>query len=172
MSKLIPKEDDSDVTMTEAEEKHMIVAIRIECHYHAHHLWLKDMQYLEPEKLEKIKNIPCAIVNGRYDLICPPNAAWRLHKALPKSKLFIIPDAGHSASVRSFSMLYLFSHTDCQYRSRVRKTSLSKFAMSLQPFPYDRGDSWNDFDRKDRKEVDVLVDGTTIKSRANQFLPG
>jgi proline iminopeptidase len=104
VSKLIPKEDDSDVMMTEAEEKHMIAAIRVECHYHAHHLWLKDMQYLEPEQLEKIKHIPCAIVNGRYDLICPPNAAWWLHKALPKSKLFIIPNAGHSAAVRSRPM--------------------------------------------------------------------
>jgi proline iminopeptidase len=109
MSKLIPKEDDSDIPMTEAEEKHMIAAIRIECHYHANNLWLKDMQYLEPEKLEKIKSIPCAIVNGRYDLICPPIAAWRLHKALPKSKLFIIPDAGHSGSVRFHSNVVLVS---------------------------------------------------------------
>jgi proline iminopeptidase len=108
MSKLIPKEDDSDVTMTEAEEKHMIAVTRIECHYHAHNLWLKDMQYLEPEKLEKIKHIPCSIVNGRYDLLCPPIAAWKLHKALPKSKLFIIPDAGHSAAVRSHSCCTYF----------------------------------------------------------------
>ncbi|KAL9106768.1 MAG: hypothetical protein Q9227_008267 [Pyrenula ochraceoflavens] len=97
MSKLIPKEDDSDVTMTEAEEKLLIASSRIECHYQVHNLWLKDMQYLEPQKLEKIKNIPCCIINGRYDLICPPIAAWGLHKALPQSKLFIIPDAGHSA---------------------------------------------------------------------------
>jgi proline iminopeptidase len=105
VSKLIPNEDDSDVTMTEAEEKRMIAINRISCHYQAHNLWLKDMQYLEPEQLEKVKNIPCAIVNGRYDLICPPIAAWKLHKALPKSKLFIIPDAGHSAAVRSRSLL-------------------------------------------------------------------
>ena len=47
--------------------------------------------------------------------------------------------------------------------SRVHNTSLSIFVMSLQHFPYDRADSWNDFDGKDRKEVDVLVDGTTIE---------
>lgn len=99
MSKLISKDDDSDVTMTEEEEMHMIAVNRIESHYCLHNLWLKDMQYLEPEKLEKIKDIPCTIVNGRYDLICPPVAAWRLHKLLPRSKLFIIPDAGHSAYV-------------------------------------------------------------------------
>jgi proline iminopeptidase len=98
--------------MTDAEEKRMIASIRIECHYHAHNLWLKDLHYLEPDKLEKIKNIPCALVNGRYDLICPPIAAWRLHKALPKSKLFIISDAGHSAYVRFYSVLYAFSYTD------------------------------------------------------------
>lgn len=108
MSRLIPNEDDRDAAMTEAEEKRMVAAVRIEWHYHAHDLWLKDMRYLEPEKREKIRDIPCGIVNGRYDLICPPFAAWRLHQALPRSKLFIIPDAGHSASVRSRPMLYHF----------------------------------------------------------------
>jgi proline iminopeptidase len=108
VSKLIPKEDDSNVAMTEAEEKRMVATTRIECHYHSHDLWLKEMQYLEPKKLEKIKDIPCAIVNGRYDLICPPISAWKLHKVLPKSELFIIPDAGHSAAVRYRSMFYFF----------------------------------------------------------------
>lgn len=103
VSKLIPPdhhEDEDEDEMTEAEEKRMVASMRVECHYHAHHLWLKDMRYLETEQLEKIKDIPCAIVNGRYDLICPPSAAWYLHKALPKSKIFIIDDAGHSAAVR------------------------------------------------------------------------
>jgi proline iminopeptidase len=98
MGKLVPKENDGN-DMTEAEEKRMIASNRIEWHYHAHNLWLKETQYLEPGKLERIKDIPCAIVNGRYDLICPPIAAWKLHKALPKSRLFMIPDAGHSAYV-------------------------------------------------------------------------
>lgn len=94
------KEDANDAMMTEAEEESMIASTRIQTHYQAHNLWLREMHYLDPEQLEKIKDIPCTIVNGRYDLICPPSAAWSLHKALPKSKLFIIPDAGHSAAVR------------------------------------------------------------------------
>ncbi|KAJ5946691.1 proline iminopeptidase [Penicillium verhagenii] len=97
-TKLVPNEDDSEFTMTEEEEKRMVASIRIEWHYHAHNLWLKELRYLEPEKLENIKDIPCYIVNGRYDLICPPIAAWRLHKLLPNSKIFIVPDAGHSAT--------------------------------------------------------------------------
>ena len=140
MSRLVPQEDNTDATITEAEEDHLIASSRIDCHYHAHSCWLREMHFLEPEKLEEIKHIPCGIVNGRYDQLCPPIMAWRLHKALPKSKLFIILDAGHSAAVRFRSSLYQLSHTKCRHRSRVHGTSLSRFAMSLQHFPYDRRD--------------------------------
>ena len=44
----------------------------------------------------KLKDIPITMINGRYDMICPPVMAWRLHKTLPKSKLIIIEEAGHS----------------------------------------------------------------------------
>ena len=43
----------------------------------------------------RIKNIPTIIVNGRYDMVCPPIFAYRLHKKLPKSKLIIAEEAGH-----------------------------------------------------------------------------
>ncbi|MFH0955220.1 MAG: methyltransferase domain-containing protein [Candidatus Micrarchaeota archaeon] len=45
----------------------------------------------------KIKNIPTVIVQGRYDMACPPRQAHELHQALPKSKL-IYTIAGHSGS--------------------------------------------------------------------------
>ena len=37
------------------------------------------------------------IVHGRYDVVTPMSSAWALHKAWPKSRLEIIPDAGHSS---------------------------------------------------------------------------
>jgi len=41
--------------------------------------------------------MPVSIVQGRYDLVCPPVNAWKLHNALPNSRMrFTI--AGHSAS--------------------------------------------------------------------------
>lgn len=47
-------------------------------------------------KLNKSK-IPVSIVQGRYDVLCPPYQAWQLHKALPKSRLsFVI--GGHGSS--------------------------------------------------------------------------
>lgn len=39
------------------------------------------------------------MVQGRYDIVCPPQTAYELHKAFPESRLFWIPDAGHSAMV-------------------------------------------------------------------------
>jgi proline iminopeptidase len=37
-------------------------------------------------------------VQGRYDVVCPAESAWALHKAWPEAALHIVPDAGHSAS--------------------------------------------------------------------------
>lgn len=71
---------------------------RIECHYFLHGAWLEDGQLLKPSNLERIKHIPCHIVQGRYDVVCPPRTAQDLHLGLPQSKLHIIPDAGHSAN--------------------------------------------------------------------------
>ena len=48
------------------------------------------------KNVHKIEHIPGVIVQGRYDVVCPPVSAWELHKAWPQSKLEMIPDAGHS----------------------------------------------------------------------------
>lgn len=46
---------------------------------------------------EAVKNIPVHIVQGRYDMVCPFETAWELHKAIPHGTLHIIGNAGHSA---------------------------------------------------------------------------
>jgi proline iminopeptidase len=57
--------------------------------------------------VEKIRHIPAVIVHGRYDVICPLENAWDLHKAWPEAEFKIIEDAGHSLSekgIRSYLM--------------------------------------------------------------------
>ena len=49
-------------------------------------------------KIKVLKNIPVEIVQGRYDMVCPPKTAYDLKQRLPHSELVIINDAGHSAS--------------------------------------------------------------------------
>ena len=69
---------------------------RIECHYFVHGAFLEtDTQLLDD--VHKIAHLPCVIVQGRYDVVCPATSAWDLHKRWPGSRLVIVPDAGHSA---------------------------------------------------------------------------
>ena len=69
---------------------------RIECHYFVHQAFLRPGQLLEDAA--RLAGIPTVIVHGRYDVICPLENAWALHRALPGSELVIVPDAGHAAS--------------------------------------------------------------------------
>ena len=45
----------------------------------------------------RLADIPGVIVHGRYDVVCPIQNAWDLHKAWPKSDLVINGGSGHSA---------------------------------------------------------------------------
>jgi proline iminopeptidase len=50
------------------------------------------------QRATRLQKIPGIIVHGRYDVVCPLEQAWALHKAWPQSRLQIIQDAGHSAT--------------------------------------------------------------------------
>ncbi len=67
---------------------------RIESHYFAHHAWLEKDQLLRD--CGKIAHIPGTIIQGRYDMVCPPRTAYALHRAWPGAAYHLIPDAGHS----------------------------------------------------------------------------
>ena len=69
---------------------------RIESHYFVNHAFLRPNQLLEDA--HKLNGIPGVLVQGRYDLICPMDSAWQLHRAWQGSELMVIPDAGHSAT--------------------------------------------------------------------------
>lgn len=75
---------------------HALQFARIECHYFTNNAFFKTQNWLL-ENVDKIRKIPGAIVQGRYDVVCPAKSAWELHQAWPESKLHIIADAGHSA---------------------------------------------------------------------------
>jgi proline iminopeptidase len=68
---------------------------RLEVHYMRANQFVPDDALLRG--VDRIRHIPCAIVQGKYDLLCPPITAVALHAAWPESTLQIIEDAGHSA---------------------------------------------------------------------------
>ncbi len=65
----------------------------LENYYMANGCFLEDDQLFL--NADKMRNIPLVMVNGRYDMICPPVTAYRFHKKLPHSKLVIAESAGH-----------------------------------------------------------------------------
>lgn len=93
-SKLHP---DADFAAHYADPEFAIAFARIECSYFVNGGWMTDGQLLERGNLDKIRHIPCVIVQGRYDLVCPMATAWALHKAWPEAEFKLVPDAGHSA---------------------------------------------------------------------------
>ncbi|MDB4491217.1 prolyl aminopeptidase [Luminiphilus sp.] len=69
---------------------------RIECHYFVNGGFFRSPNQLI-EDIDRIRHIPTVIVQGRYDVVCPPVTAWELHQAWPEANLQMIANAGHSA---------------------------------------------------------------------------
>ncbi len=67
----------------------------IEAHYCANHCFLEH-DFIR-SNLNKLKDLPVFIVNGRYDMLTPPKIAHELHKVLLSSQLTIVEGAGHSS---------------------------------------------------------------------------
>jgi proline iminopeptidase len=67
---------------------------RIEAHYFVNRCFLAENELLD--NLHRIRSLPCTIVQGRYDIVCPPVTAEALSRAWPEAEYIVIPDAGHS----------------------------------------------------------------------------
>jgi proline iminopeptidase len=78
-----------------AESEFALAFSRIEAHYFFNRCFFPTENFLL-DNMPKIAHLPGFIVHGRYDVVCPVDQAWALHKAWQGSQISIIPDAGHS----------------------------------------------------------------------------
>lgn len=69
---------------------------RVQIHYIKNLCFVGMLDLLAHAKV-KLSHIPTQIIQGRYDMVCPPISAWELKGAMPHADLQIIEDAGHSA---------------------------------------------------------------------------
>ena len=114
---------DDDLLKNLEDEKWTLQFAGLEAHYFMNGCFLGDEKtLLREDNVARIKGIPSEsfmseswlsriswarkanigavyIVQGRYDVVCPPKAAWALHTALPDSKLYFVDDAGHNQFV-------------------------------------------------------------------------
>ncbi len=68
---------------------------RMEAHYFRNGIFLPENALLS--NVDRIRALPCVIVQGRYDAVCPIVSADDLHRAWPEAEYIVVPDAGHSA---------------------------------------------------------------------------
>jgi len=94
---------------------------RIEAHYFVNGI------FLDPDALlggiERIRHLPCVIVQGRYDVVCPIATADQLAQAWPEAQYVVVPDAGHSAWEPGI------------LRALVRATDAMKTGVTARPSP-------------------------------------
>lgn len=86
-------------TATNAEEVNGDIELaraRVQIHYIEHACFIGNRDFFAEAK-QTLAHIPTIIVQGRYDMVCPPITAWELSQAMPHAQLHFISDAGHSA---------------------------------------------------------------------------
>jgi len=72
-----------------------VARARVQIHYILNQCFVDGEALLK--KAANLTNIPTTIVQGRYDMVCPPQTAWALHQSMPHAKFTMVADVGHSA---------------------------------------------------------------------------
>lgn len=92
-SLLIPEDDFVD----SHQDAHFALSFaRIESHYFVNGGFFE----VEDQLLRgayRLADIPGVIVHGRYDVVCPIQNAFDLHRVWPQARLVVSPNSGHSA---------------------------------------------------------------------------
>ena len=99
MMSLLPRENkptDSKNTDNKTDGEVELARARVQIHYIKHLCFVGDQDLLSGA-MQKLSHIPTTIVQGRYDMVCPPISAWELARAMPHAEFIMVPDAGHSA---------------------------------------------------------------------------
>jgi proline iminopeptidase len=89
----------ADTAKTESEislaNQTEVARARVQIHYIQQHCFVDGEAILKAAT--KLSHIPTVIVQGRYDMVCPPETAWLLARSMPHAEFIMVPDAGHSA---------------------------------------------------------------------------
>ena len=87
-----PPNQDQHVTIK------MVQQVRMELHYAKNRYFIAENQILE--HCAELHGFPVIIIHGRNDLVCPMEAGYRLHQALPGAEFVVLSNAGHVARGR------------------------------------------------------------------------
>ncbi|MGH8475129.1 MAG: prolyl aminopeptidase [Methylococcales bacterium] len=80
---------------SEVSASDLIAQVKVEIHYAANRYFIWENQILS--ECSRIPNVPVILLHGRYDLVCPVESSFSMHRALPASVLEVLPNSGHIA---------------------------------------------------------------------------
>ncbi|MDV7272321.1 prolyl aminopeptidase [Thioclava sp. A2] len=92
---------DYDGVIGEAPTEYSRAFARLENHYFQNRCFIEEGQILRDRHM--IEHIPATIVQGRFDMICPPTSSWRLAEGWARASLRMVPAAGHALSERGIA---------------------------------------------------------------------
>jgi proline iminopeptidase len=84
-----------DTVAAFGEDRMALGLARIEAHYFRTEV-IRPADDLVAQ-VGRMRRLPAAIVQGRYDMVCPIVSADELARAWPEVEYIVVPDAGHSA---------------------------------------------------------------------------
>lgn len=92
----------------------------IQLHYCVHQCFIEQPILSQPLPLN---DVPCHILHGRYDMVCPIEQGWTLYQHNRTFELDIIPLSGHVASepLMQDALITLMDQLTCQW-SRGERT--------------------------------------------------
>jgi proline iminopeptidase len=103
------------------EDTAVLCLARIEAHYFRHGAFMKEGALLSD--IYRLHGIPAVIVQGRYDMVCPPVSAVELAQAWEGAQLVMVPDAGHAAAEQGITRALVAATEDFKSLGRSRKRS-------------------------------------------------
>ncbi len=104
------------------EPQRSFALARLETHYFDHGGWLAGRALLA--NIDRIRHIPTIVVQGRYDLVCPPRSPWDLQRVWPEVDLRIVDGAGHISQDPANALARRASSSrHARRRERARKAS-------------------------------------------------
>jgi len=81
--KLLPPAISSETI--EIDNEFELARAKVQIHYINNNCFVDGEDILEKSKI--LKDIPITIIQGRYDMVCPPKTAYELHQAIPRVNL-------------------------------------------------------------------------------------
>ncbi len=79
---------------SEADAGRLVAKYQLQSHYLTHHCFRGAHGLLQDAAA--LAGLPVAILHGRLDWVCRPQAAWEVHQRLPHSRLTWVDGCGHS----------------------------------------------------------------------------